>query len=105
MARRLNRTSLGLILAALLQALVVSVAAADEAPEFEARGVIEQVDSSWASIVLDGQRYRLSETVQVYGTRGGQYQLKPGQRISFELDSGRSEPTITKLTVMEPDKH
>lgn len=75
-------------------------ASADGVPEFEARGTIQQVDSARTAVVVDGLRYELAEKLQVYGTDGGRFELRPGQYVSFETDSGRNRPTITAITVM-----
>lgn len=98
---RSNRILPALISAILLQTATWASKAA-EPPEFEAQGMIEQIDSSRTTVVIGGRQYQLADELQVYGMHGGRFQLQSGERVSFLSHTSGNESKITEISVMEP---
>lgn len=91
--------------AALFGALTATGAHADKIPRFEAGGTIQSVDSMRSSVVVNGDRYPLSQNLEVHGVKDGRFELKVGQRISYKIDTGLAEPTITEISVHNASDH
>lgn len=69
---------------------------------FEARGVIERVDTIRSTVTIDGNEFALSRNTRISGSAENKQELRTGQTVSYQLGTRNGEAIITDMIVSEP---